>query len=264
MGILAISLSALFDGVSLAFVLPLFLALVYLGLYVASGVTFGDPDVSADGDLDADTDTDAHFDAETDIDADGDVDGDSDLDADVGHHGHAHELMTDADDRDHSGQAGTAFSLLSWLGVGRVPMSLWLSGSMLGWGTFGLGALAVLRQHSTTAPSADTSIALAVALVGALLTTRLLSVIVTRIVPIHETYARRRHELLGSVGEAILPIDGSFGMVGVRGEHGELFEVGCRTDASVAAPIRKGSRVKLVAYNRDTKLFHVVNVEDRG
>ncbi|HLL87763.1 MAG TPA: hypothetical protein VK324_00515, partial [Tepidisphaeraceae bacterium] len=80
--------------------------------------------------------------------------------------------------------------------------------------------------------------------------------------PINETYARRRHELLGSEGEAIYAIDDRFGMVAVRDDRGELFQVGCRLDASVIGAVGKGARVKLVGYNKDANLFTVVPVAE--
>ncbi len=242
----------LIEGPNLVFVLPLVLALVYLGLYVASGVTFGDPDLSADvdGDVNAHTDLDGH----------GQVDVDVDADHDIHHpHGVTHDLGYRDADGEASSNANVAFNVLSWFGVGRVPVSLWLSGAMLGWGAFGIGAAALMKERATE-PSLAITLALAIATIGGLATTRMLTIIVTRIVPIHETYARRKHELLGSVGEAIYPIDASFGMAGIRDERGELFQVGCRVEDGVG-PIAKGTRVKLIGYNRDTKLYHVVTAE---
>jgi hypothetical protein len=228
------NLGWLIDGANLAFVLPLVLALVYLGLYVASGITFGDPDIG--GDLDHDLHVGGHI--ETDI--------------------HGHEMPGHHIEHPHQGDHRPAgdFSLLSWFGLGRVPVSLWLSGAMLGWGAFGVGTAAIFHKHQTVAWH-EMVLTFAVAAIGMLLSTRLLTVVVTKIIPLQETYARRRHDLLGSVGQAIFPIDTSFGMVGVRNDRGELFQVGCRAEEGVGA-IAKGARVKLVGYNRETRLYHVV------
>jgi hypothetical protein len=165
-----------------------------------------------------------------------------------GHHGeHPHQ-------GDH--RPASDFSLLSWFGLGRVPVSLWLSGAMLGWGAFGVGTAAIFHKQQAVAWH-EMALTFAVATVGMLLATRLLTVVVTKVIPLQETYARRRHDLLGSVGQAIFPIDTSFGMVGVRNDRGELFQVGCRAEEGVGA-IAKGARVKLVGYNRETGLYHVV------
>ena len=253
------NLNWLIDGPNLAFVLPLVLALIYLGLYIASGITFGDPDVSADMDADADAhggvdaDTDAHVDAHAHVDTDANVD------HDVAHpHGMIHEPGHHGAHGERPAGSAT-FNMLSWFGVGRVPISLWLSGAMLGWGAFGIAAASVTHERAFDVRTA-LLLSIAVALVGALATTRMLALIVTRVVPIHETYAKRRHGRLGSVGEAIFPIDAAFGMVGIRDERGEFFQVGCRAEAGVGT-IAKGTRVKLVGYNRDTTLYHVVPVD---
>jgi hypothetical protein len=213
----------------------LLLALVYLGLYIASGVTFGDPDTDGHGDVDHDANG-HHPDAT---------------------HAGGHDVI-----QYHASEptdAPVTFSLLSWFGVGRVPISLWLSGAMLGWGAFGLGASSFANTAGFDGP-ATVAIDFGAAAIGALFVMRALTLLVTCIVPIHESYARRRHELLGSEGEAIYAIDESFGMVGVRDSRGELFQLGCRVDDG--RPIAKGSRVKLVGYNRDTNLFHVVPTGD--
>src|SRR3954462_12372975 len=92
----------LFEWYNLIFVVPFVLALLYVGIYAVSGLTFGDTDVDASGaDVDADAhveleghveapahiESDAHFDADTDADMDADadahIDADADLDADV-------------------------------------------------------------------------------------------------------------------------------------------------------------------------------------
>ena len=87
------------------FIVPFVLALLYVGIYAISGLTFGDTDVDASGaDVDADAhveleghveapaqlESDAHFDAHADaaahIDADAHLDTDVDADAHVEGH----------------------------------------------------------------------------------------------------------------------------------------------------------------------------------
>src|SRR5205085_4157127 len=94
----------LFECYNLVFVVPFVLALLYVGIYAFSGLTFGDTDVDAGGaDVDADAhveleghveapahlESDAHFDADHDADfsADADADVDADVDAHVESHG---------------------------------------------------------------------------------------------------------------------------------------------------------------------------------
>jgi membrane protein implicated in regulation of membrane protease activity len=100
---------------------------------------------------------------------------------------------------------------------------------------------------------------LPLAAIGSLLITSMLSRLAARILPKSETYARRRHELLGSVGEALYDIDQKFGMASIRDDRGNLFQVGCRSEQTEGA-IHKGSRVKLVGYSARERLFYVVPV----
>ena len=78
-----------------------------------------------------------------------------------------------------------------------------------------------------------------------------------RFLPTSETYARRRHELLGCVGPVIFAVDSRFGMVSVRDDRGNLFQVPCRTEDG-AAPIGKDARVRLVGYGAKDGIFRVV------
>src|SRR5687768_8649258 len=125
---------------NLMFLLPLGLALLYVGVYAVSGLTFGHADADADAGADVDADTDLHADADVhadvhaDADADGDVEADADAEmdgdahADVHHGGHA-----------HSGVGKTPlFDLLSMLiGLGRAPLSILLMVLFLTWGFIG-------------------------------------------------------------------------------------------------------------------------------
>src|SRR3954468_14336015 len=87
-----------FEWYNLIFVVPFLLALLYVGIYAVSGLTFGDTDVDASGaDVDADAhveldghveapahiESDAHFDADHDADLSADSDADVSADADA-------------------------------------------------------------------------------------------------------------------------------------------------------------------------------------
>src|SRR5690554_5847451 len=95
---------------NLIFAVPFALGLLYMGLYIATGITFGDGDVDADAEVDADVDGD--------VDADAEADGDADHDAE--HHA-----------------PGPLASAMELLGVGRVPLSLVLMVLVLTWGLIG-------------------------------------------------------------------------------------------------------------------------------
>ena len=90
--------------------------------------------------------------------------------------------------------------------------------------------------------------------------TRMLVRAMDRWVPLNETAARRRHDLLGSVGQALYPISQQFGLVTVRDDRGELYQVPCRLQGD-GEPIAKGARVRLVSYSAKTKSFYVTPAE---
>jgi membrane protein implicated in regulation of membrane protease activity len=186
-----------------------------------------DQGVDADHDLDGDADSDIH---DAGADSDQDADADTDQDADTPMHA----------------------VVLSWMGVGRVPASLVMMILLLTWGVTGFIVNAALQERGTLAPMVSIPLAALIAVIG----THILAGFVGRCVPSVETSAHRRHALLGSVGEAMLPIDQKFGMVSVRDAGGDLYQVPCRT-ADDADPIPKGASVQLVSYNAKNSLFYV-------
>jgi len=213
---------------NLIFVLPFALAMLYLGLYVASGVTFGDPDVDAD--------------------LDHDLDGDVDHDADVGAN---HAADSHADHAPSHG--GIAPILSAWLGVGKVPLSIGVMFLLLSWGVFGFTANQLMRDRGAGAAM----VSLPVAAVGCLLFTRVVTTLVGRYLPMNESYALRRKDLLGLTGEAVLGIDDSFGMAAVHDVHHVLHQVPCRIDRD-GTPIGKGERVEIVDYDSKQRLYYVI------
>jgi hypothetical protein len=232
---------------NLIFILPFGLGLLYLGLYTVSGLTFGDTDVDAGIDHDVDVHLDADGDASLEHDADA---GDSTAHADAN---------TDTDsDTDHSaGQdAGRAsiFSALTWIGFGRVPASMVIMLLLLSWGPIGFCANRALIGWPTPA---SYLIAVAIAFGGSAIFTRIVTGLVAKYLPTTETSARRRHELLGTVAEALYPIDSTFGMACGRDADGQPFQVACRTEEG-GPPVAKGNRIKLVAYSASQRLFTVV------
>ncbi len=226
------------------YAVPLGLALLYLLLYAISGVTFGD----ADGDVEAhdglagemETDADLH-----DAGIESDADADAEVEAEAGH-----EIEHDAEsDGDHAGVGAHEFPLhivaMRWLGIGRIPVSLVLMLVAMTWGAIGL----MTSLMTAAGGFGGTVYSVPAALFGSLLVTHLVGRLIVRYLPLNETYARRRHDLLGRSGEAVFAIDEKFGMVAVRDGGGNLFAVPCRSDAGVM--IAKGQRVKLTSYHNE-------------
>jgi hypothetical protein len=236
---------------NLVFLVPLALALAYLAIYCVTGAMFDGADADADTEVDTDVDpdvgADADIDADAEVDADADVDANVDADADsdpdpVGHHS--------------SSAARNALGALAWVGVGRVPLSLVLMVLMLTWGFIGFVTNQFLRDE-VSRQWLIPLVSLPVAAVVSLLATRLLARGMSRLMPTEETYARRRKDLLGEVGEAIYPIDERFGMAAVRDDRGNLYQVPCRVESG-RLPIAKGEKVLLVSYEANRNIFHVM------
>ena len=229
----------LLEWYNLIFELPLALGLLYLAFFTVSGVTFGDADTDAG--LDHDMDVDAHADVEMDHDADLSHDVDSNADAD-----------SDSDSDSHA--PSPFLAALSWIGIGQMPLSLVLMILLICFGTFGFASMRIQSDHAVE-PSFF--IALVVAIVASTLITHYIASVLGRTIFSTDIVARRRHELLGSHGEALYDINENFGMVVGRDDRGELFQVACRIEAG-QQPLTKGSAVQLVAYTAKDRMFHVV------
>jgi len=239
---LVMTMQLLLSWWNLIFELPFGLGLLYLALYTLSGWTFGEAgaEMNLDHDVDASLDADGHISFEHDADAGADSNASAEHDA----------------DQDHNTPSGL-FTALSWLGVGKAPLSIVLMVLMLSWGAIGFAVNQRLMQQplDRSAPAA-----IIISGIGSLLITRFVSVLIGKYLPSNETYARRRHELLGSLAEALYPIDAKFGMAIGRDDRGERFEVACRTEAD-QEPVAKGSPVQLVGYSAKERMFFVVPAE---
>lgn len=137
----------------------------------------------ADVDLDADLGAGLGPDLDVDLDADIDADVEMDLDADVGAGGAAAD-----------GLAGA----LSWLGVGHVPLMIWLASALTGFGLVGYTLQTVSAAVAGGLVPALAAVALALPL--GLLFAANASRLVARIVPKLETSAVSRRTFGGRVG----------------------------------------------------------------
>ncbi|MCY2952090.1 MAG: DUF1449 family protein [Planctomycetota bacterium] len=238
---------------NLIFIVPFLLAMLCLGVFVVSGAGAGDTDASADIAADADIDADAE--AGGDPGADGGADGDADADAEPDGDG---DGDTDADADADASETPLYLAALSWIGVGRLPLSLLVMAMLMGWGMIGFCTNYLLwpRFHERGREAFLPLISLPLATVGSVLWTVGLSRIMGRFFPLSETYAKRRHELLGLVGEALYTINHDFGMAFIRDDRGEVFQVPCRVGKN-DGEIPKGAKVRLVAYNGKRQIFYV-------
>jgi membrane protein implicated in regulation of membrane protease activity len=245
----AMTIELLLAWWNLIYIVPFILALMYLGLFVFTGITFGDAD--ADVDMDADVDADADMDHDTDV-----------SHADAGStavihapHAHVHTIELDNPPLAADGHVSPFYTLLSFLGLGKIPISLALMIFMFVWGITGFAFNAILTQWLGLSAivgviSIPVTLAITLALTGAF------AALLAKIIPSDEGKRERRSDLVGKSGEALYDIDETFGMAAVRGDAGGLFQVPCRT-VNGTGRIPKGTRIVLFHYDRENSVFHV-------
>lgn len=249
---------------NLIYLVPFGLALIYLALFVFTGITFGEAD--ADSDLDAhagqefqpDADSTVHVEGHVVDGPHGDVDaphGEADTDL-SGEHAVGHALEH-AEPVTHAHAGATAnhsvvHDLLSFMGIGKIPLSLALMILLLCWGAIGFALNALLVPYVGTILIG--LITLPVTLIISIALTGACAALIGKVIPLADSKAQRREELVGKTGDAIYDIDETFGMAAVRNNTGDLFQVPCQTSNGTRIP--KGSRVVLFEYDRQKKVFH--------
>lgn len=246
---------------NLIFIVPFGIALIYLLVYAVSGVTFGDADAEHDFSADADVDQDVAVDADADADVDHDTTHGHHGVHVTGGHGFGHDAHHGHTPGGHHGSHAPAEptgvkAVLVWLGVGRVPLSILLMVLLLSWGMAGFIFNQAFREKFAL-PWQVAMVSLPAAFVLSLLVTRVVVRSIDRWLPLDETTARRRHDLLGLQGTAMYEITDRFGMVSLRDDRGELHQVPCRT-ADGQPAIAKNAPAVLIAYNARENLYSVV------
>jgi hypothetical protein len=146
--------------------------------------------------------------------------------------------------------------MLTFLGVGRVPLSIVFTVLLFTWGAVGFVTNAVLQPRTDPAWKVALASVPCAALAGVLVT-RAVSGFICRYMPLNGTSARRRHELLGLSGTALYPINETFGLASVRDDEGNLFQVPCRVEQG-RDTIGKGESVLLVGYSANKQIYHVI------
>jgi hypothetical protein len=199
--------------------------------------------------VDADVGADADVDTDADVDADGDAGGETSGPEHDAHDGHHHETP--------GGGRGALMEALTWLGLGKAPLSILLMVLLMTWGMTGFFVNAGLwPKLGGWVPLAS----LPLATIASVALTHLIGRLFARIMPPDAGAAPRRASLVGTVGEALFNIDQKFGMAIVRGARGEVFQLPCRVFED-RDPIRKGDKVLLVDYDKDQQMFYVTRSE---
>lgn len=242
---------------NLIFLVPFGIALIYLALYVSTGLTFGDADADAQTDVDADAHAalDGH---------DASVDG-HDAHHDV-HHAFDAKLVgavkpdgAKPDGAKPDGGSASSFNLFSLIGVGKVPLSLIVMILLLVWGVAGFAATQWLRR-SIDEPYQIALLAMPTAAFIALASTAIISRFFGRIFPMNERGFSLAH-LVGESGIAVLPITDAFGLARVKpradGNHTTAdIQVPCRV-APGQPPIAANGPLVVLRFDRNERVFYV-------
>ena len=242
---------------NLIYIVPFVLALLYLGLFVFTGITFGDADADVSVDADADADVDA--DADQDVSVQHEFNGEHDADHDA-EHDSAHGLAIMPHSAVHTSvdaEAGVSpvMALLSFLGLGKIPLSLALMILLLTWGLVGFALNSLLVRW--IGPTFVVGfISIPITMVVSMALTGLCAAGIAKVIPSNDPARQRRQDLIGKSGEALYDIDASFGMASVRGDAGDYFQIPCRAPEGKGR-IPKGSRIVIFDYDSKEGIFHV-------
>jgi len=216
---------------NLIFVLPFVGALMYI-LLLAFGVVSVDHDVAADFGPDVDLDHDVDI----------DVDHDVGIEHSVGHEIGAHE-------------PGAFLRALSFLGVGRVPISIIIVSFCFIWGFVGWVCNSIFS--STYLPGFGfVWISLIIAMFLSVSFTKLVARVMSKIMPSTETYAISESEFVGRIAETVTGVDENFGQANINDKLGNLHTLSCRVRAG-EKPIPRGTEVVLMYYKRADRIFFV-------
>jgi membrane protein implicated in regulation of membrane protease activity len=137
--------------------------------------------------------------------------------------------------------------MLTFLGIGKVPLLLLTQMLCFTWGTFGYIANQILQVSQRP----DTRIwpSLALSLVSSVLVTRSGARLLGRLMPTKGTQVVRKRDLAGRMGEVLYTVTESSGLVHVHDDFGTSHQVACRVRPG-DDPIPRGREVVLLGYDR--------------
>jgi hypothetical protein len=161
-------------------------------------------------------------------------------------------------------EPGEVFEALSFLGIGKIPISIIILTFCFLWGFLGWISNQIFRQ---ILPSPGLFIwpSLGVAFLVSLIGTHWLATGLAKIMPRTETYAVSNQELVGKRAQALFNITEQFGRARLRDNSGNLIGVPCQVGPG-EREIPSGSRVVLLRYDAKRKVFVVRPdpLEERG
>lgn len=179
------------------------------------------------------------------LDADVDVDVDTDLDVDAGGvDGAAHRV-------------GALVLGLTWLGLGKVPLSVLFEVLFISFGLAGLLVNAVAADVLGSSALAF-PVALAVAALVAPALTRVVGGALASLVPADATISRKPSEFLGEVGVTQSRLTDRVGLVRIPGRDGQpqaTVNAQLRPDGPGVLP--RGTEVLLIEHDADRNVYFV-------
>ncbi len=216
---------------NLLFELPFFAALMYLCL-LASGFVTSEHDAGIEIGHDVD------------VGADGGFDHDVHVEHDLSHdHDYAAE---------HGQDAGALLGVLSFLGVGKVPISILMMSFCFLWGFTGWASNRILKDISY--PEMFVWMSLGVASFSSIFGTRFLAKLLAKIMPATESYGATSRDFVGQRATARFSITESSGTARLRDQYGTLQDLPCRV-AVGEAEIPSGSRLILMRYEEQSRIY---------
>lgn len=202
---------------------------IYLFFVMQSGVSESEvgPDFSHDPDHDVGVDHDMNH----------DFDHDADVDMGAGHH-------------------GTMENLLSFLGVGRCPLSIILMTFGIIWGFIGLCCNGVFSSLIFIPAGLYFWPSLFVATFLGLIATRFVSLRVAKWLPRQGSSVVSLNRLVGRTGETSVMVDARSGRARVLDEHGTLHNIYCMTGRD-DEPIPENKQIIVLQYIPTENVFVV-------
>lgn len=175
------------------------------------------------------------------------VDHDVDIDHDFGH---------DVDhDVDLHHETSIPLRVLSFFGVGRVPISLVIISFCLIWGLSGWISNQIIHKIIPW-PWLYVWASMLIALLLATFVTRWIAHGLSKVMPSTETQATRSHDLIGKEGTTIHRVTTQFGEIRVLDNFGNLQTVGCRVKTG-DPEIPKGQKALLMSWQPEGSFYLV-------
>lgn len=180
-----------------------------------------------------------HVTGQVDADAHFEADADHDVDADGGH-----------------------WAGLTYLGVGKVPLSIIGEMLLMSFGIIGLLINAAWSLILPSWPGASFFVALPIALIGSLMLTAKTTKRLAKLLPTDATISRESGGFLGEEGVVIVTVTPTSGQIRVDGIGSRPnVTLNCKALTS-AAGIPRGSRVTVVDYLEASNVYVVAPVEE--